>query len=192
MQIANLGYKASPSLSVETINARLDLVSAFRVNRGLREEVINFLRRTYDSQRLMQRFSMGRGDADDLLALLRTIEATTQLASVLIRESAVELTWHDNLPTDALNILGARLSLDKPNALASSIAAAIDEDALVQSHRAEESSAEVVTLAEDVLQNEGSVEDLDAFSAVVPPKATLKASADTDSEETDTWIMRKT
>ena len=177
---------------METINARLDLVSAFRVNRGLREEVIQFLRRTYDSQRLVQRFSMGRGDADNLLALLRTIEATTQLASVLIRESAAELQWHDNLPTDALNILSARLSLDKPNALASSIAAAIDEDALMQSHRAEESSAEVVTLAEDVLQNEGSVEDLDTFPAVVSPKAALKASADTDLEETDTWIMRKT
>ena len=135
---------------------------------------------------------MGRGDADDLLALLRTIEATTQLASVLIRESAEELQWHDILPTDALNILSARLSLGKPNALASSIAAAIDEDALMQSHRSEESSAEVVTLAEDVLQNEASVEDSDAFSAVAPPKAGLKASADTDSEEKATWIMRKT
>jgi len=151
--------------------------------------VTSLLRRTHDSQRLVQKFSLGKGDADDLVALMRTIEATIDLVSIL-----PPYPWNDNmLPVQALSNLSGRLSMDRPKGLASSIAAAIDEDGLLQSHRSEQSdSADTVTLAQDVLQNEGSVEDLQALSGVVRSKAGSKAVVDQDSDETESWIMRRT
>ncbi len=149
------------------------------------------LRRTHDSQRLVQKFSLGKGDADGLVAVMRTIEATIDLVSMLPPHS-----WSDNLlPVQALSGLSGRLSIDGPKALASSIAAAIDEDGLMQSHRNEKSdSADMVTLAQEVLQSEGSVEDLQALSGVVRSKAGSKAIAEREPEETETetWIMRRT
>ena len=74
---------ASPSMSLQVINARLDVVTLLLRYRALREEIMSLLRRSYDSQRLVQKFSLGRGDADDLISLLRTIEATSAIASLL-------------------------------------------------------------------------------------------------------------
>ena len=140
---------------------------------------------------------MGRGDADDLIALLRTIEATTELATALTAENQLlekaSPASEEKLACLALGSLRGRLSLDRPEALASSIAAAIDEDGLMQSHRVEESdSADMVTLAQDVLKSEGTAEDLDALSGVVRSKAGSKATLDHDTEEAETWIMRRT
>jgi len=137
----------------------------------------------------VQKFSLGKGDADDLVALKGTIEATIDLVGILPPNS-----WYDDmLPIQALSGLSGRLSVDGPKALASSIAAAIDEDGLMQTHRIEQSSsADMVTLAQDVLQSEGSEEDLQALSGVVRSKAGSKAIADQEMEETETWIMRKT
>ena len=159
--------------------------------------MVGLLRRTHDSQRLVQKFSLGRGDADDLLALLRTIEATTELAASLEHRQVAESEHHNGIMPGrrfhALRLLVGRLSLDKPTALATSIAAAIDEEGLSQSHRVEEvESADIVTLAQNVLQNEGSAEDIDALSGVVRSKVNQKAPSDGDSEDIDTWIMRKT
>lgn len=147
------------------------------------------LRRTHDSQRLVQKFSLGKGDADDLVALMRTIEATIDLVNILPPHS-----WNDNLlAVRALSGLSGRLAIDRPKALASAIAAAIDEDGLMQSHRKEQSdSADMITLAQDVLHSEGSAEDLHALSGVVRSKASNKAIADQEPEETETWIMRRT
>lgn len=146
------------------------------------------LRRTHDSQRLVQKFSLGKGDADDLVALMRTIEATIDLVSILPPHSSNDRL----LAVRALSGLSGRLSIEKPKALASSIAAAIDEDGLMQSHRKEQSdNADIVTLAQDVLQSEGSVEDLQALSGVVRSKAGSKAIVDQELEDTETWIMRR-
>lgn len=128
---------------------------------------------------------------------MRTIEATTDLECVLVVNTGCAEA--DNSPSDspmpphALKALSNRISLERPKMLASSIAAAIDEDGLMQSHRIEESDgADIVTLARDVLQREGSEEDLNALSGVVRSKAPSKILADSEFEETETWIMRKT
>lgn len=139
---------------------------------------------------------MGRGDADDLISLLRTIEATNELASTLEKHGstlkpdagAVDTS---TVTTQPLQNLSSRLSLDGPNELACRITAAIDEDGLMQSHRFEEnSSAEMVSLAQGILLDEGSVDDKEAMSRIMSTKTASKKSAEQDFEE-ETWIMRK-
>lgn len=171
-------------------------MSEFCHDQALREKITSLLGRTYDSQRLVQKFSMGRGEADDLISLLRTIEATNELASTLEKyisplKSEAEAVDTSTVTAQPLLNLSSRLSLDGPNALASRIAAAIDEDNLMQSHRFEEnSSAEMVSLAQGILLDEGSVDDKEAMSRIMSTKIASKKSTEQESEE-ETWIMRK-
>jgi len=188
---------ASPSMSLQIINARLDLVSELLQNCAFREDISNFLRRSYDSQRLVQKFSMGRGDADDLVSLLRTIEATNGIASTLQKS----ISHSDVGPTSAndeqkaqrsLQRLSQRLSLDGPNALAALITASIDEDGLTESHRVQENeNVDIVAMAQDVLQTEGSAEDQAAMSQLSRSKVKQKVSVEQDPEEQVPWILRR-
>ena len=188
-------------MSLQIINARLDLVSEFRHDQALREEITLLLARSFDSQRLVQKFSMGRGDADDLISLLRTIEATNEVAGIL--EKRITIVKPDVDPVDKpvkndpeltrpLPNLRSRLSLEGPNALGLRIAAAIDEDGLMQTHRIEEdNSAEMASLARDILLDEGSEDDKEAMSKIVRTKSVSKKATEQDAEEDESWIMRK-
>ena len=188
---------ASPSMSLEIINARLDLVSHFIQNRTFREDIQSLLRRSFDSQRLVQKFSMGRGDADDLVSLLRTIEATNSIANILKNQirsgdtsSAPNQLDHHRYHT--LQKLCDRLSLGGPNALAALITASIDEDGLMESHRVQDNEgADIVAMVQNVLQNEGSAEDQAAISRVTRSRVKQKASAEPEVEEQESWILRK-
>lgn len=183
-------------MSLQIINARLDLVSEFYHDQALRENITSLLGRTYDSQRLVQRFSMGRGEVDDLISLLRTIEATNELASTLEKRTSTlkpdsEAVDTGTLTAEPLQNLSSRLSLDGPTALAHRIADAIDEDGLIQSQRFEENSGEeIVALARGVLLDEGSVDDKEAMSRIMSTKTASKKSTEQDFEE-ETWTMRK-
>ena len=154
------------------------------------------LRRSYDAQRLVQKFALGRGDADDLVSLLRTIEATRGIANVM-QEYIPSLRSHSKALGDAvgeracLQKMSNRLSLDGPSALAARIAEVIDEEGLLESHRIEESEgADMVLLAQEVLKSEGSSEDVEAMSRVVRAKASNRVSKEQDTEVKDMWIMR--
>lgn len=189
---------ASPSMALPTINARLNLVSRFRHDQSLREYIMSLLSRTFDSQRLVQKFSLGRGDADDLISLLRTIEATNEIANVLGKDTySSELDMKAEIETTPQNLeafqnLSRRLALDGPKVLASRIAAAIDEDGLIQSHRLQENnSADMVSLAQDILLEEGSLDDKKAMSAILRNKPIEKRTLEQQTEEQETWIMRK-
>lgn len=189
---------ASPSMALPIINARLDLVSRFRHDQSLRECIISLLNRTFDSQRLVQKFSLGRGDPDDLISLLRTIEATNEIANALGNGTcSSELVLKAEIETNPEKLgpfrnLSRRLSVDGPKALASRIAAAIDEDGLIQSHRLEESnSADMVSLAQDILLEEGSLDDKKAMSTILRNKPIDKKTLEQHTEEQETWIMRK-
>ena len=188
---------ASPSMSLQVINARLDLVSQLLQDRTFREDITNLLRRSYDSQRLVQKFSMGRGDADDLISMLRTIEATNGIANALERhispsDANLHLDDSDQKSHQSLQMLSRRLSLDGPNALAARIVASIDEDGLTESRRAEESkNGDIISAAQEVLQNEGSAVDQAAMSRVTKLKVKQKASPEPDAEEQDQWILRR-
>ena len=185
-------------MSLRTINTRLDLVSKFLEDRTLREEVVVLLQRTFDSQRLVQKFSLGRGDADDLLSLVRTIEATSVITSLLQGSSQSikigqqsgnnQTSW-----SHSLQALSGQVRLEEPLMLASRISTAIDEDGLMRSHRIEESeTAGIVSMAQDILQSEGSAEDQSSLPGVLRSTATSKIAADIESDEVETWIMRRT
>ena len=188
---------ASPSMSLQVINARLDVVTLFFQDRALREEITNLLRRSYDSQRLVQKFSLGRGDADDLISLLRTIEVTSGIASLLeahstLPEAVSETDSFDRKHRQSLHNLGCRLWLEEPKALAARIANAIDEDGLTESHRIEESKkADIISMAQGVLEKEGSSEDQAAMTQLSRSKIKQKPSTDQESEEQDAWVLRK-
>lgn len=154
------------------------------------------LRRSYDAQRLVQKFALGRGDADDLVSLQRTIEATRGIDNVMQRYTS-SLGSPSTAPGEnvdeasCLQKMSSRLSLDGPSALAARIAEVIDEEGLSESHRMEESEgADMLALAQEVLSSEGSSEDMEALSRVVRSKASSKASKEQEVESEDTWIMR--
>lgn len=184
-------------MSLHVINARLDLVSQFRFDEKLNENIRTLLRRTYDSQRIVQKFSMGRGDAEDLISLLRTVEATIEVASILeksvsIVESAGGLIEHRSSSPNSLTELCRRISLEEPRTLARRISNAIDEEGLMQSHRVEENQdAETVALAQGVLLNEGTVDDQNALSSVFRSRSTTKAFKGQENMEEEVWIMRR-
>ncbi|TKA28190.1 hypothetical protein B0A50_04161 [Salinomyces thailandicus] len=147
----------SPSMSISVINNRLDLVQEMLHHEALREDTIALLRRTADTLRLLQRFSIGKGDADDLLSLGRTIDVMGHLSKVLhdhivVRQGCEDASIELGFMWDVLR----RLDLLGPSKVATSIREAIDEDGLDRQHvaeleeqvRAEEMAEEVVTADE--------------------------------------------
>ncbi|KAG8527055.1 uncharacterized protein KY384_008484 [Bacidia gigantensis] len=187
----------SPSMSLEIINRRLDLVSHLIDDLLFREAVVALLKQSHDSQRLTQKFAMGRGDADDLLGICRTIEVTENIATlleeaVLCFDDRVEINGSTSLQRDSLRELQRDLSFDGPAELAETIKFSIDEDGLFQSHRIEEEEqANAVTVAQDMLQSDSSTENQDTLASVPKTKARQRVACESDSEDQDPWIMRR-
>ncbi|KAI1759752.1 muts domain V-domain-containing protein [Hypoxylon sp. FL1150] len=176
-------WLSAPSTNLETIKSRHDLVEYFVQYPDLRDDVVLLLRRSHDSQRLVQKFALGRGDPDDLIALANTIRATQDI--VVLLESArncgnnttPELESNSpsalSSPTCFTSLL-SRIQLEEPSKLADRIKTSIDEEGLVQQHQAEDSEAsQLMTLAEDVVAAEGAHED----TASVLPKSSTTAAA---------------
>lgn len=194
----------SPSLSLTTINDRLDLVQEFRYRDALRENVQGLLRKTSDTFRLLQRFSIGKGDADDMIGLAKTIAVMQQTTEVLhdhilsSDEADPSLLGTEQKTSGPLleltcfwNIL-ERFDLTGPMEVANSILTIIDEEGLSRKHQAEvEQTAESEQMMEDV-------ESADA-SGEAPPKLSRRASKQASAAsglalgngEQDIWIMRK-
>ncbi|KAI5300030.1 DNA mismatch repair ATPase msh1, partial [Ascosphaera atra] len=182
--------KASPSTSVPVINERLDLVSKFTENSDLRQAIINRLKDTHDAPRLAQKFSLGRGDADDLLSLAKTIEASKNIHSILTDHiSSFSSGEHEKV--GSLQQLVDRFRLDGPLRLSKDILEAIDEEGLSQKHRMEEVlAANAASMAQEVVTNEGDAEDLDALPKKAK-KTSTKAKDSLDAWEDEAWIMRR-
>lgn len=188
---------ASPSASLSVIQERLDLVSRFFVDTLLREDIVTFLRRSFDSQRLLQKFSLGRGDADDLVSLSRTIEVTDQISQSL---SQISQTYDLHPEVKAaevvcLHSILIRLNLDGPRALANRIKEAIDEEGLFELGRIEDTDAvEMAALAQDVLTEEGSSEDMEVLPKQMRTRVAVRKGASISNrefEDENTWIMRQ-
>ena len=132
----------SPSMSLSIINNRLDLVEQVLYHDILREDVVALLKRTSDTFRLLQRFSVNRGDADDLLGLARTVEVMSEVSTVL-HDHIIASQDAENGTTIEMGCLWDilnRLSLDGPSKVARAIIAAIDEDSLSRKHEREHES----------------------------------------------------
>jgi DNA mismatch repair ATPase MutS len=183
----------SPSLSLAVINNRLDLVEELRDRDGIREDIQGLLRRTYDTSRLLQRFCIGKGDADDMLGLAKTIAVVQQISDLVHIESAATKPGQAEaqiLKTSFLENLFERLDLTGPTKVAKSILSTIDEEGLSRKHQAEiEQATESGTMAEEVMNADAA--------GTKPPKLGKRASkqstatAAPSSSEQDIWIMRK-
>jgi DNA mismatch repair ATPase MutS len=190
-------------MSLSTINDRLDLVEEMMEYPQLRQDVINKLEHTFDSLRLVTKFTMGRGDADDLLELSKTISTTAEILELLQDHSASR----NAIPLDpdkaeaeerrrkCLPGLVKRFEIEKPLLLAERIQEAIDEEGLSEQHRIEEDEAEeMADFAQDVLGREAGEEDLKLMPKRILPKQrmiTASFKSATDGRD-DVWIMKRT
>ena len=148
----------SPSTSIQVINQRLDLVEALATNSTLRSKLVDLLEKTFDSQRISQKFALGRGDADDLVSLHKTIIATSDIAQ--LARSFCDISGETIRKTVAAQF--SRLSLDSTLKLAQDIAHAVDEDALLAHHLEEmKEDAEVMSKTRDMLNAVENQEDAD-------------------------------
>ncbi|CAG8095322.1 unnamed protein product [Penicillium olsonii] len=183
----------SPSTSLQVINDRLELVAIFIEHTELRDSVIQLLKRSYDSQRLVQKFAFGKGDPDDLICLSRAIEASKEVKQVLSNHSRLVSSTNRPDSDQSISSMIARLYLDGPSALADNITSAIDEQGLLQKQRIDDiTAAEAASLAQKVTLDEGTSSDLEALPKKVrAKKADQAAAADIDSGPLDTWIMRR-
>lgn len=180
-------WLSAPSTSLETIGFRQDLVARFIQDETLRDGLILLLRRSHDSQRLVQKFALGRGDADDLLGLANTIKATEDIVSTLDRGNASI----DNQDNDCLKVMVGRISLDQPLALARRIREAIDEEGLVQQHQIEDIEAgEMIALAQEVIGTEGEPDDSSALPKTAAKKKKATSLKDYYGEDNEVWVMR--
>lgn len=166
-------------MSLSTINDRLDLVEETIHYPQLRQDIIALLERTFDSLRLVTKFTYGRGDADDLMELSKTIATTSEIVSCLREHARSRAAVPGNAakePTEAqrrqcIAALERRFHLKEPLELAKSIQEAIDEDGLSEYHRLEdEEASEMSDLAQDVLGREAGEEDLKAIPKRIQPK----------------------
>ncbi|TQS32184.1 hypothetical protein Golomagni_07507, partial [Golovinomyces magnicellulatus] len=140
----------------------------------------------YDSQRLVQKFALGRGDPDDLLGLASTIRATEDVVSHLKRACTGS---EDSEHPDCLESLTRRISSAEPLKLAKRINDAIDEEGVVHQQEAQEATAsEVMALAENIVSTEGNQEDANSL-----PKAKRKrvqSVREAYDNENESWVMK--
>lgn len=189
-------------MSLPVINDRLDLVEEMLEYPQLQQDLIAQLRRTFDTLRLVQKFSFGRGDADDLVELSKTVFRTTDIANLVAEHSSsrnaipldAEATEADTRRRGCLSSLSNRFDLMSPMKLATRILEAIDEDGLSERHRLEDDEeSAIVEMAQEVLGQEAGEEDLKQMPKKIRPKSNAIApsfKSATDGRE-DIWIMRR-
>lgn len=191
--MTNMFCAASPSTSLQVINERLDLVSVFVQDEHLQENTVRLLKRSYDAQRLVQKFALGKGEADDLICLSRAIEASKEVRQVLSNHNQRHSPAQALDAHHSLELMIGRLQLDGPTVLAEQILAAIDEEGLLQKQRIEDDTAsEAASLAQDVAMSEGTPDELESLPKKVRSKTnTQTAATDAGSGSIDMWIMRR-
>ncbi|KAB5580326.1 muts domain V-domain-containing protein [Coniochaeta sp. 2T2.1] len=188
----------APSTSLEVVTSRQDLVSRFIDDIPLRDGIILLLHRSHDSQRLVQKFALNRGDPDDLLRLASTIDATSQIVDLI--KSRLPPSGGD----ECLTTLVSRIGLTAPLALAKLIRSSIDEEGLSVKHQLEDSEeGEMIALAQQVVSAEGTspADDIlpktarkktSTTSSSSPPSSITKPTSlrEQYGEDTEIWIMK--
>lgn len=196
---------AAPSMCLKTIKERLDLVEEMIQYPQLRQEIIHLLGHTFDSLRLVTKFTLGRGDADDLIELSKTIFTTAEVAGSLQEhsESRSSIPLPESQETadqqrrDCMSNLGKKFQLEKPLELAQRIQSAIDEDGLTERHQIEdEEASEVAGLAQDVLESDDSAESLTPvpkfrIRPAPKPQAIMPSFRGATDGRDDIWIVKR-
>ncbi|KAI9888685.1 MAG: DNA mismatch repair ATPase msh1 [Vezdaea aestivalis] len=188
---------ASPSASLKVIEERLDLVTYFLHAEDMREQILALLQQTSDSQRLVQKFSLGRGMPDDLLSLSKTILSMNQVAELFdsVFDESVSRSSGDNEALLPVKDLVSRLNINEPTTLAQRINEAVDEEGVQENHAvADDEAAGFSELAEQVLSGKATV--LSTDQSRPGPRASKPRSARTiltparDIED-EIWIMKR-
>lgn len=177
----------APSTSPNEINQRLDLVETLMSDPAFLEHLTILLRKTSDVLRLVQRFSLGRGDADDLLRLSRTVEVTKHILDLLIK--------HFKDKADAIQAIARKFQWDGPTAVAMRVREAIDEEGLDLQHQNEEAEeAEAIEQARAVLNASPQVGDLAQLQKRVLSKRPKRFNGQDDEDLglDDIYIMKRT
>lgn len=190
----------APSISLPEIVRRLDLVESFLADESLRDRIVSLLKNTYDIQRLVQKFSLNQGQADDLLCLSRAVTASQKIGEILEgsyskprqhEQSELHQSPEDNR-SEGIQALLSRFNFEGPATLADRITAVIDEEGLSKKQEIEEmEAAEVANLAQETIATEGSMESAPAVSKKARNKAAKTAPKEPDAEFDDTWVMRR-
>ncbi|KAG8908069.1 DNA mismatch repair ATPase msh1 [Tulasnella sp. 403] len=76
----------SPSTDIATINSRQALVALFVEREHLRSDLLNLLKHAGDATRIVQKFTLGKGDASDLVSVSGTIESWELIRSAIKAE----------------------------------------------------------------------------------------------------------
>ncbi|KAI0508381.1 muts domain V [Xylaria bambusicola] len=198
---------SAPSTCLDTIRARHDLVEFFIQSEDLQDEIVLLLRRSHDSQRLVQKFAFGRGDADDLIGLANTIRAVQDIFNTLTNTTDARTTVslgsssttesHSDVdngaetqPASCFKDLLSRIELDEPVKLADRIRNSIDEEGLVHQHQIQADEAnKLLNLAEETIAAEGTQED----SASLPKgsrKKKVVSLRDHYADDNTTFVMK--
>ncbi|KIW86893.1 uncharacterized protein Z519_12515 [Cladophialophora bantiana CBS 173.52] len=186
----------SPSASLTEINDRLELVSVFVEHEAFTESLIFRLRRTFDVQRIVQKFALNKGDADDMLSLASAIAETIATNDVLqsLDKDINAAETHGFNQTDVVHPLQKLLrcfDLQGPAELQALITSAIDEQGLMQKHRLEEDeAASVAAMAHDVVL-QSAPDELGLLPKAVRTRSKSEDQKKDEIELEEPWIMRR-
>jgi DNA mismatch repair ATPase MutS len=185
----------SPSASLAEINDRLELVTTFVDNEELTELLIFRLQRTFDVQRIVQKFALNKGDADDMLSLASAISetvATHELLRPAFDPSSPIVEPGQETPVrHCLDRLLQRLDLEGPVELQTKIASAIDEEGLMQKHRLEEDeAADVAAMAHEVVL-QTAPQEVESLPKAVRTRSKSDEAKKEEIELEEPWIMRR-
>ncbi|EPE06364.1 dna mismatch repair protein [Ophiostoma piceae UAMH 11346] len=193
-------WLSAPSISLDIIQKRQDLVARFIQDEDLRDGITTLLKRSHDSHRLVQKFALGRGDPDDLLDLAKTITATEDIIGLLSatpNKHESENESEGGSDSACLSDIVDRIELDRPRAVAERIQESVDEEGLMHQHELEDSEADaMISLAEEVVQAEGEslkkkTKAAAARAAVTSTPRRQKLSfRDYYGEDNEAWVMK--
>ena len=184
----------SPSMSLSVINNRLDLLQEMLHHDALREDVVALLRQTSDTLRLLQRFTIGKGDADDLLGLARTIKIMGQMSEIL-HEHIIAVQDRSDSSEVELGFLWDildRIDLQGPAKVAKAILEAIDEEGLNRQHTAELENREASEdMADEVVNADAAGKKGPRLARRASKSKTPSPTPVNDTSTEDIWIMRR-
>ncbi|CAB11169.2 mitochondrial MutS protein Msh1 [Schizosaccharomyces pombe] len=161
----------APSTNIVEINNRLDLVEKFKLLPELCSKVINLLKKSNDTHRILQHLLMGRGNSYDLLKMADNFSITKEIHSLLSpleSSSAFRLLLLNMHPHDELKQL---------------INNAVDENALMKQKINEEEETEVIAQeAEEILQDENAQVEI--------VKKSLSSEFDIRQSFKENWVVK--
>ncbi|KAG8969288.1 DNA mismatch repair ATPase msh1 [Tulasnella sp. 425] len=132
-------WLCSPSASASIITARQSLVAVFHRSPHFRSDIVTLLKQTEDATRIVQKFTLGKGDVDDLRAIRDTIRIWDALHNRIQAErpdtAAVSLSTQAVADWEALEAIASQMNSLLP--LAERIDSALEDRELAQTRDSE-------------------------------------------------------